>query len=96
MELVPPIEEIQDDKSRKELLKETLDKMIESRREIQKLLSSQPFMPREQRKKLNAKVALYDKKIRKMKLDLTALEVLSKLNQGDLDHHTIKKHFQHY
>jgi len=96
MELVPPIEEIQDDKSRKELLKETLDKMIESRREIQKLLSSQPFMPREQRKKLNAKVALYDKKIRKMKLDLTALEVLSKLNQGDLDHPTIKKHFQHY
>ena len=91
-----PVKEVPDDRSRKEILKETLDKMVEARRDIQKQLSSQPFMPREERKKLNAKVALYDKKIRKMKLDLTALEVLSNLTQGNLDNPTIRKHFQHY
>jgi hypothetical protein len=59
-------------------------------------LSSEPFMPRDERKKLNAKVTQYDKKIRQMKLDLTAIEVLSKLTQEDLDNPTIKKHYQHY
>jgi len=91
-----PVKEVQDDRSRKEILKETLDRMVEARRDIQKQLSSQPFMPREERKKLNAKVTLYDKKIRKMKLDLTALEVLSNLAQGNLDNPTIRKHYQHY
>jgi chemotaxis protein CheX len=96
VEAEQPVKEVPDDRSRKEILKETLEKMVEARRDIQKQLSSQPFMPREERKKLNAKVAIYDKKIRKMKLDLTALEVLSNLNQGNLDNPTIKKHFQHY
>ncbi len=91
-----PDTEIQDEKSRRDALKEALDAMVESRREIQKLLSSQPFMRRDERKKLNDRVALYDKKIRKMKLDLTALDVLSKLTQENLDNPTIKKHYQHY
>ncbi|SEM41375.1 Chemotaxis protein CheX, a CheY~P-specific phosphatase [Syntrophus gentianae] len=91
-----PDTEIQDEKIRRDALKEALDAMVESRREIQKLLSSQPFMRRDERKKLNDRVALYDKKIRKMKLDLTALDVLSKLTQDDLDNPTIKKHYQHY
>ncbi|OPY90838.1 MAG: CheY-P phosphatase CheX [Syntrophus sp. PtaU1.Bin208] len=80
-----PEQEVQEEKSRRDLLKEAIDAMVDARREIQKLLSSQPFMRREERKKLNEKVAIYDKKIRKMKLDLTALDVLSKLTQDDLD-----------
>ncbi|OPY15050.1 MAG: CheY-P phosphatase CheX [Syntrophus sp. PtaB.Bin001] len=95
-EPVQQVEEPQDNKSRRDLLKEALDKMIEARHTIQKRLSSEPFMPRDERKKLNAKVTQYDKKIRQMKLDLTAIEVLSKLTQEDLDNPTIKKHYQHY
>ncbi|WP_367361442.1 chemotaxis protein CheX [Syntrophus buswellii] len=92
----PPVEEMQEEKSHRDILKEALDAMIEARRDIQKLLSSQPFMRREDRKKLNDKVARYDKKIRKMKLDLTALDVLSRLAPEDLANPTIKKHYQHY
>jgi len=92
----PAQEELQGEKSRRDTMKEALDAMIEDRHGIQKLLSSQPFMPRDERKKLNGKIARYDKKIRQLKLDLTALEVLSRLSQEDLDNPTIKKHYQHY
>jgi chemotaxis protein CheX len=95
-EPVQQVEEEQEEKSRRDLLKEAIDKMIEARHIIQKRLSSEPFMPRDERKKLNTKVTQYDRKIRQMKLDLTAIEVLSKLTQDDLDNPTIKKHYQHY
>ncbi|MDY0187883.1 MAG: chemotaxis protein CheX [Syntrophus sp. (in: bacteria)] len=95
-EQAQPAEEMRGEKSHRDILKEALDAMIEARRDIQKLLSSQPFMRREDRKKLNEKVARYDKKIRKMKLDLTALDVLSRLAPEDLANPTIKKHYQHY
>lgn len=87
-------EQVQDAKSRRERLKETLDAMIEDRRNTQKLLSAQPFMSREERKKLNGKIARYDRKIRQLKLDLTALEILSKLSIDDLDSPVIKKNHQ--
>jgi len=89
-------EELQGGKSRRDAMKEALNSMVEARHGIQKLLSAQPFMPRDERKKLNGKIAQYDKKIRKLKLDLTALEVLSKLSQEELDNPTIKKHYQNY
>jgi chemotaxis protein CheX len=88
------IKDAKNDEEKKQMLKEKLEELIAKRSAIQKELLEKPFMPYEQRRKLNKELPLYDEKIRRFKLDISAIEMLSKITQDQLDNPKPKAHFQ--
>lgn len=92
---VPKFEE-NDYRGKLEYTKESLSKTIALREEKSHLLSSDPFMDRAKRQKLQKEVSFLDQKIKKMKLSITALEALirsGEIQEGNVD---IPSHYQNY
>ena len=67
---------------------------LAKREEVQKELVEKPFMPIDRRKKLKKELPIHDAKIRRLKLDITTVEMLSKISQDQLDNPKIPAHFQ--
>jgi chemotaxis protein CheX len=88
------IKDAKNEEEKKQILKEKLAELTAKRSAIQKELLEKPFMPYDQRKKLNKEVPLYDEKIRRLKLDISAMEMISKMTQEQFDNPKPKAHFQ--
>lgn len=84
------------DAERVEHMKKALSEMIKARDHIILEMREKPFMPVEQRKTYKKKLPFLDEKIKRLKLDMQALQMLTKLSQDDLDNPQITRDFQHY
>ncbi len=88
------IKDAKNEEEKIQILKERLAEFLTKRNEIQKELLEKPFMPYETRKKLRKELPFYDEKIRRLKLDISAMEMISKMTQDQLDNPKPKPHFQ--
>lgn len=79
-----------------EHMKKALSEMVKARNHIFQELRDKPFMAVEQRKAYKKKLPFLDEKIKRLKLDMQALEMLTKLSQDDLNNPKITRHYQHY
>jgi chemotaxis protein CheX len=77
-------------------LKEILAEYIATRDLLLKELREQPFMGGEQRQRYKKALPAYDAKIKKLMLDISAAETISKMSKDDFDNPTIKPDFQTY
>lgn len=64
------------------------------REEALQKLAKNPFMPMNERKKLNNAVSQYEASLKRLKLDIAAVDLLSGVDMNS--EVTIKKHYQHY
>jgi chemotaxis protein CheX len=81
---------------RLEHLKQILAETIATRDALLKQLKEQPFMEWTQRQRYKKALPAYDAKIKRLKLDISAAETISKMSKDDMENPTIKPHFQHY
>ena len=81
---------------RKSLLSQQLRELILVRDDMVKQLGEKPFMELSQRTLLKKRIPFLDAKIKRLKLDLTAIEMLAKISQDDLENPKIVQHYQHY
>ncbi|MFB3924517.1 MAG: chemotaxis protein CheX [Syntrophales bacterium] len=75
-------------------LKEVMEKTIALRNDAIKILEKNPFINIRERKKHQQAIEFYDAKIKRLKMDIAAVDILSGV---DLNNEIkIKKHYQHY
>jgi chemotaxis protein CheX len=71
------VQNIDDPAERLQVMKKVLEELIKKRDGIAKLLRDHPFMEMQKRQQLNRVLPAYDAKIKRLKLDITALEMLT-------------------
>ncbi len=86
----------QDPKEKLEFYKTLLGENVAAREAVLKTMQDNPFMDVEKRKKLKRILPAYDAKIKRLKLDIAALQMISSMSKDDLDHPKLVRHFQHY
>ncbi len=79
-----------------EHFKKLLAEANANRDSIMKELKDQPFMEHNQRLRYKNALPAYEARIRRLKLDITAAETISKMSQDDFDNPKIKTDYQHY
>ena len=79
-----------------ERAKETLAKLTEQRNETMRLLKENPFMDLKQRQSLRKILPVYEEKIKRLKLDIQAIESIMKMSFDDMENPKIRKHYQNY
>jgi chemotaxis protein CheX len=77
-------------------LKTKLKDIIQLRDDMVRQLTEKPFMEISKRQMLKKRIPYLDAQIKRLKLDITALDVISKISQDDLDNPKLAKHYQHY
>ena len=88
--------EYKDIGERIEHLKKVLAETIANRDVILKQLKDQPFMAPTQRLSYKKALPAYDAKIKRLKLDISAADTISKMSQDDFDNPELKTDYQHY
>ena len=78
------------------LLKQKLREVVLVRDDMARQLAEKPFMEISRRQMLKKRIPLLDAQVKRLKLDISALDVLSKISQDDLDHPRLTRHYQHY
>ena len=81
---------------RKTVLKNKLREINLIRDDIIKQLSEKPFMAISQRQLLKKRIPLLDAQIKRLRLDISTIEMLSNISKEDLEHPKIVKDYQHY
>lgn len=81
---------------KKDLLKKKLKEITEVRDGMVRQLTEKPFMEISKRQALKKRIPLLDAQIKRIKLDLSAIDVLSRITREDLDNPKLVQHFQHY
>ena len=78
------------------VLKQKLKDVLMVRDDMARELAEKPFMEIAKRQMLKKRIPLLDVQIKRLKLDISAMDVLSRITQDDIDNPKIVKHFQHY
>lgn len=81
---------------KKAVLQQKLKDMMAVRNDMIRQLAEQPFMEISKRQAFKKKIPSFDNQIKRLKLDLAAVEALSKMTREDLENPKIVKHYQHY
>jgi chemotaxis protein CheX len=81
---------------RKELLQKQLKEMMATRDAMVKQLTEEPFMQMSKRTLLKKRIPFFDAKIRRLKLDIAAADMIAKISPEDLANPKLVKHYQHY
>jgi chemotaxis protein CheX len=81
---------------KKAILKKNLCEIIAIRDDMVKQLSEKPFMEISQRQFFKKRIPLLDGKIKKLRLDITTMELLKNISKEDIEHPKIIAHYQHY
>lgn len=79
-----------------EILRKRLAEFSEVRKSMAQQLEEQPFMEVQKRKQLKKKLPFLDIQIKRLKMDIMALEMLSKISDDEFENPTIAPHYQHY
>jgi len=80
--------------SRLDKLKRNLHTLGQAREELYKELESQPFMALAKRKEKKKLLGIYDDRIRRVKLDISTVQVLEAMDNDSDPENKIKRHFQ--
>jgi chemotaxis protein CheX len=88
----PPANEAE----RVEQMKSALSELLSAREHILLELRDKPFLAADQRRVYKKKLPFLEERIKRLKLDMQALEMLTKLSREDLDSPQITPHYQHY
>ncbi len=78
------------------ILREALKESLLLRSNIEKRLSNDPFLELSKRKMLKNKMAEYETKIRRLKLDISTWEMLSKMDSSEFDKPKITANYQNH
>lgn len=81
---------------RKTMLKNKLREINLMRDDIVRLLSEKPFMAIAQRQQLKKRLPLLDAQIKRLRLDISTMEMLSNISKDDLENPKLVQHYQHY
>jgi hypothetical protein len=81
---------------RKTMLKNKLREISAIRDDIVRQLSEKPFMPISQRQHLKKRIPLVDAQIKRLRLDISTIEMLSNISKETMENPTIVQHYQHY
>jgi chemotaxis protein CheX len=78
------------------VLKKKLKDVVKVRDDMAGQLAEKPFMAISERQTLKKRIPLLDAQIKRLKLDISAMDVLSRISQDDLDNPKLLRHYQHY
>jgi len=81
---------------RKTVLKNKLREFNAIRDDIVRQLSEKPFMAISQRQLLKKRIPLLDAQIKRLRLDISTIEMLSNISKEELENPKIVQHYQHY
>jgi chemotaxis protein CheX len=81
---------------RKTVLKNKLREITIVRDDMVRQLSEKPFMVITQRQLLKKRIPLLDAQIKRLRLDISTIEMLANISKEDLENPTIVQHYQHY
>jgi chemotaxis protein CheX len=81
---------------RKELLKNKLKEFTTARDQLIKQLAENPFMEISKRTALKKQIPQYDARIKRLMLDISAIEMIANISSDELENPVIAQHFQHY
>ena len=95
-EVKPVAENIPAEEDRKALLQKQLTEAIAARDELMKQLAEKPFMEISQRTKFKKMIPALDAKIKRLKMDITAMEMMAKITRDGLENPIIATHYQHH
>lgn len=79
-----------------ELMRAKLQEISLTREALIKQLNDNPLLNYEKRKKYKNALALCDQKIRRLQLDIAALEMIENMKPEELENPKIVTHYQHY
>jgi chemotaxis protein CheX len=89
-------ENIPTDVEKRTLLKKQLEEVMAAREGLLKQLDERAFMDISKRTKFKKMIPVLDAKIKRLRLDITALESLAKISKDSMGNPVISKHYQHY
>jgi chemotaxis protein CheX len=81
---------------RKEYLRKKIKEFTAARDAMIKELAERPFMEIARRSMLKKQIPQYDAKIKRLMLDVSAIEMMAGIDQEKLDNPVIAPHFQHH
>jgi chemotaxis protein CheX len=81
---------------KKAILQKNLHEIIVIRDDMVKQLSEKPFMEMSKRQLFKKRIPFLDAKIRRLRLDITTIEMLGNLSKEDMEQPKIVAHYQHY
>ena len=81
---------------KKQLLMKKLAEVTALRDDLVRQLDEKPFMPVAQRQTMKKKIPVLDAHIKRLRLDISTISMLSNLTQENLDNPQIVQHYQHY
>ena len=77
-------------------LKKKLQEIIAARDNMRRQLTDKPFMEPAKRQLYKKNVPIFDARIKRIMLDITALEMITKISQDQIDNPKITPHYQHF
>ena len=81
---------------RKTVLKNKLREISLIRDDIVSQLSEKPFMAIAQRQLLKKRIPLLDAQIKRLRLDISTIDMLSNISKEEMENPKIVQHYQHY
>ena len=81
---------------RKTVLKNKLREISLIRDDIVSQLSEKPFMAIAQRQLLKKRIPILDAQIKRLRLDISTIDMLSNISKEEMENPKIVKHYQHY
>ena len=100
---MPAVNDIQPDAAdasftidKKAVMKTKLKEIILVRDDMVRQLTDKPFMEIVKRQMLKKRIPYLDAQIKRLKLDISAADMIAKISQDDLENPKLAKHYQHY
>jgi len=81
---------------KKTAMKSKLKEIIDIRDDMVRQLTDKPFMEIAKRQMLKKRIPYLDAQIKRLKLDISAADMIAKISQDDLENPKLAKHYQHY
>jgi chemotaxis protein CheX len=81
---------------KKEMIKNKLKEITAIRDEMVAQLSEKPFMEITQRQFMKKRIPMLEAQIKRLRLDLSTVEMLSNIRSEDVENPKLVRHYQHY
>jgi len=81
---------------KKEMIKNKLKEITAIRDEMVAQLSEKPFMEITQRQFMKKRIPILEAQIKRLRLDLSTVEMLSNIRREDVENPKLVQHYQHY
>lgn len=84
------------DGNRLERMKERLAELVAAREAIRRELAEKPFLHSDKRRLYKKQLPILDAKIKRIKLDIAAVEMIEKMAPEQIENPVVVSHYQHY